>query len=172
MNSAEGDGSLRAALQSITDEYAGLLVGQQVAKITALRVSNPHSIMVLEKARLGSRRTFAFNCHAFTFGLSKVDECWSADEDLSPDGTFIMAKVIPMMEERPEGGIVLYFEGDRITHSGRINRGVVISKWGAGHTWQHALWEVPTCYGSSVAYYQEPAAGAVKMAYLESEVER
>lgn len=111
-------------------------------------------------------RTFAFNCHAFTFGLSKMEECWAAGDDIYPNGAFVTANVLPIMKQHVDGSIAVYFDADRVTHSGRINNGTVISKWGTAHTWQHALWEVPTSYGSR-EYYQAPNPELVKNAYLE-----
>ena len=159
-------GDLRASLQDITDRYVGFLVGQQIPKIIALRTIYPHSILISDKVRLGYPRTFAFNCHAFTFGLSKMEECWAAREDLCPNGAFVLAHLLPMMEQHTEGNIAVYFDGDRVTHSGRINNGTVISKWGTAHTWQHGVWEVPTSYGSRVECYLAPAADWLKKTYL------
>jgi hypothetical protein len=73
-----------------------------------------------------------------------------------------------MMKPAPDGNVVLYFDGDHITHSARMNRGILISKWGRAHTWQHGLWEVPTSYGSRVEYYQAPPADSVATAYLDT----
>lgn len=95
-----------------------------------------------------------------------MEECWAAGDDIYPNGAFVTANVLPIMKQHVDGSIAVYFDADRVTHSGRINNGTVISKWGTAHTWQHALWEVPTSYGSR-EYYQAPNPELVKNAYLE-----
>jgi hypothetical protein len=160
---------LRTALQRITDEYTGLLIGQQVPKIVELQSRCPHGILVINRAKLGSPRTFNFNCHAYTFGLHGIEACWrAADEVLCPDGAWVAKHVLPQLEPSADGSVVVYFDEDRVTHSARRHRDLLISKWGRAHTWQHGLWEVPTSYGSRAEYYVAPPADWASRIFVES----
>lgn len=52
-----------------------------------------------------------------------------------------------------EGGVVVYFEGQSVAHSGRCRSERVHSKWGSGHIWSHELFETPSSYGCIARFY-------------------
>lgn len=53
------------------------------------------------------------------------------------------------------GDLVMYFNGCDFKHVGILQAGTrVISKWGEGHLYEHALWEVPESYGTNVRYFR------------------
>jgi cell wall-associated NlpC family hydrolase len=60
-------------------------------------------------------------------------------------------------EEARKGDLVFYFnDNGRVSHAGVIvgnNR--VESKWGVGHLYQHALFEVPESYGTKVRLFRK-----------------
>lgn len=54
--------------------------------------------------------------------------------------------------------IILYYDGDKLTHAAMVavpNK-LLRSKWGTGCIYEHALWEVPASYGSTVKIARAP----------------
>ena len=52
------------------------------------------------------------------------------------------------------GNLLTYSNELKITHIGKIDiLGRVISKWGIGHLYEHAIYEVPISYGDQVRRY-------------------
>lgn len=57
----------------------------------------------------------------------------------------------------PDGNLIIYFANEHITHIGKINAVErIVSKWGRGHLYEHAIFEVPIEYGDNSNRY-EPA---------------
>lgn len=53
------------------------------------------------------------------------------------------------------GDLVMYFNGCAFKHVGILQGNArVVSKWGEGHLYEHALWEVPESYGDSVRFFR------------------
>jgi hypothetical protein len=48
--------------------------------------------------------------------------------------------------------VVVYFDGNGVTHFGLIDGEKVKSKWGSGLIWEHSLFEVPITYGNTVKF--------------------
>jgi len=57
-------------------------------------------------------------------------------------------------EQAEEGDHVLYF-GQQLEHAGKVCAGMVESKWGKGHLWQHGVYEVPQRYGDIVRFFRQ-----------------
>ncbi len=70
------------------------------------------------------------------------------------------------------GDRIIYFDKGQFRHVGRViahNR--ILSKWGTGNLYQHAVWEVPASYGDDVRYYIGPGEHAsfeLFLSYAES----
>ncbi len=166
---------LRRALQEITDNHTRLLVSEQIGLIEGLKSRYLHSIRLLRAAVPADQRTWNFNCHAFAFGLSESDDFWRLREErpaVWPTGEFVCKWLLPAMQLITEVGLansalVLYFDDDRVTHLGTIQGGMVQSKWGSAHTWEHRVFEVPISFGSTVRYYQRPDLKDAVRAYVE-----
>ena len=57
-----------------------------------------------------------------------------------------------------QGDFVTYFNGSHFKHIGILLDGQrVVSKWGEGHLYEHALWEVPESYGTGVQFFRSLA---------------
>ena len=51
--------------------------------------------------------------------------------------------------------LVMYFNECNFKHVGILQAGRrVVSKWGEGHLYNHALWEVPQSYGDNVRFFE------------------
>lgn len=166
---------LRRALLEITERFTGYSVGAQLVAVENLKRTHPHRIRAIRSVDLNNVRTWRFNCHAFTFGLWKHELFWQLRESHPkawPDGTFVIDHLLPQMSavaprDWREGAVVLYYEGDRLKHSGLRQGRLVHSKWGDCHTWEHGLLEVPLSYGQRVLYYEAPTAQLVISAYVQ-----
>ena len=56
--------------------------------------------------------------------------------------------------EAENGDLVAYFREGNFKHVGLWQpNGRVLSKWGVGHLYDHALFEVPESYGTAVRFY-------------------
>jgi hypothetical protein len=55
------------------------------------------------------------------------------------------------------GQLVFYLRDSNFAHAGLVTaEGRITSKWGVGQLVEHALWEVPECYGENVLYFHRP----------------
>jgi cell wall-associated NlpC family hydrolase len=53
------------------------------------------------------------------------------------------------------GDTAIYFQDSTPTHAGIVaNNKQLISKWGTGHLYMHAVFEVPAKYGDTIRYYR------------------
>jgi hypothetical protein len=171
-----GNAELRQQLQRITDEFTGCLVQLQIQHIERLRGDWNHRIRLVEPAVAGKPRTYDFNCHAFTFGLHELQVFWElrrVKPELWPTGEFVTNRLMAAMPrirraDAVQGDVVLYFNADRIAHSGICaRRDVVESKWGTAHRWRHGVFEVPSSYGNMTRYFRRPSPEHVRVAFLE-----
>jgi len=76
------------------------------------------------------------------------------------------------LEEAPadalrKGDVVIYFHNADPTHAGKVFGDRVISKWGLGSLWEHALFEIPASYGNDVHYFRALGPGAAEAAFLK-----
>lgn len=54
-----------------------------------------------------------------------------------------------------EHDLVFYFDNGHFKHAGlALNDQRIVSKWGRGHLYEHALWEVPQSYGTIVCFFK------------------
>src|SRR5262249_25650691 len=64
------------------------------------------------------------------------------------------------------GLVALYFNGKRPKHLGRVTS-AERSKWGIGHLYEHAVWEVPQSYGNEVDFFIPPAPSTVIAQFVQ-----
>lgn len=58
-------------------------------------------------------------------------------------------------ENAGQGDLIMYFNESHFKHIGILLDGRrVVSKWGVGHLYEHALWEVPESYGTGVQFFR------------------
>lgn len=166
---------LRTKLEEMTKRFTGLVITHQVQVVENIKQEYPHRIAVRSMADPRSLRTWRFNCHAFTFGLWQQEAFWhlqTSCPDCWPDGAFVTNYLLPGMCQISEtdiraGNLVLYFDSERLTHSGVVYDDLIRSKWGDGHVWEHALFEVPKSYGERAEYYTAPPNNLALDAYVK-----
>jgi hypothetical protein len=61
--------------------------------------------------------------------------------------------------------IVVYSDNADLQHAGKLFGLRVVSKWGDGLLWEHAIHEVPGIYGDSVAFYRHLSRKAAESAF-------
>ena len=69
-------------------------------------------------------------------------------------------------EEAQNGDIVVYSCAAGIAHAGKFSGGKVISKWGTGLLWEHAVDEVPSAYGDDVSFFHAPPWPIAEQAFV------
>lgn len=161
---------LRAQLQHITE--AGKIVEQHPKLIQDLALKFPHSIEHVPN--LGPQIPIdCYNCFEFALGVAghrdvKLISQSFRDTCLNSDFIDYLARLglVPTVASYSDGSIVLYRDSQCFTHAGRIHRGHVISKWGAGHLWWHDFLEVPQNYGDFISFHFPPEPDAVLDAFV------
>ena len=109
------------------------------------------------------------NCHAYALSLHT---CGAFREIArAPESDFVASLVESgVLFDRPSGAVherdlVLYRNGEQITHAGVVFPPEVESKWGEGSIFRHTLFATPLRYGSVVSFYAAPELAAVENAY-------
>ena len=153
----EEDRELRSELQRIT-ETSGF---NQEGDITTLGTTHPHSISLVAAS---TEHPHGYNCFMYALGLAVLPDRLAAlaseHEEAFPSARFVARLVEKGLQEiaaadAEEGDLALYFdEAGNPRHSGVLQGGFVVSKWGAGHIWKHLLFEVPSSYGVTVRFYR------------------
>lgn len=163
---------LRAELERITNsesdttKHPGLVAALPGHSIICILPSDPRSPSGLDLHQ--------YNC--FAYALSLVAPSSKARQALErfpfdlPESDFMEPIIETDFVEKNNsfsGSIVVYFDGMKLTHAGRLARGDrVISKWGRrGQLWEHARLEVPSSYGGPKEFaFDEPK---VKQSFLD-----
>jgi hypothetical protein len=148
---------LRDAIEKIVNGGAGSLADHPEA-IAAVSPRFPHSIQLVPDSA-----DQPYNCFMLALGLldsDRVYEILAKDADwyglagitLGPE---LVSRAIEggVLAKDPAGDVLIYFRGSLPVHAGIINAGRVRSKWGIGHLWEHAQWEVPSSYGDTAERY-------------------
>ena len=149
--------NLRDLLHKITENA---LVDDQAEQIVALSNVHPHEIEPLDSQHPIGKYTCVV--HAF---------CLVGDKTYEDVASFGIGRVYAGKEfmefllerrllrelkacEAKANDLVIYFMNGEFRHVGRINaQGKVVSKWGVGGLYAHALFEVPISYGNEVKWY-------------------
>lgn len=121
---------------------------------------------------------FRFNCFGHAFGLTDHPR-YDALVDLSQTSAALNSSEVKHMldggqltildgRQAKTGDVVLYFDGNQLTHAGRVSADQrVVSKWGGNELHSHELWEVPFGYGNIVKYISVPDVDTI-LSKLES----
>lgn len=114
----------------------------------------PHSVKLLEENIPG---TAPFNCYQYAFGIRDV-RLRAGILQIFPGRDFVQYLVDHYLKEVElqnvqDGDYVLY-SGSQIEHGGKIQSGMIESKWGTGHIWRHNVYDVPADYGDMVRFFQ------------------
>lgn len=144
--------SLRSRLSEITSDRD---LQVHPARIRELKGTEAHNIEMLETANPEED----FNCVMYALNLRG-----SIGPPCSPLGHYYMGTEfmqhliseghVAQLNIPAAGGLVIYQKGDQIMHVGIVqHNGMVRSKWGAGHLYEHSAWEIPDELGDSIRYF-------------------
>jgi hypothetical protein len=65
--------------------------------------------------------------------------------------------------------LVVYFNGDTPTYAGNMRDARVVSKWGQGLLYEHAIDEIPWSYGCECRFFEHVATSDAESAYKKFE---
>lgn len=126
--------------------------------IEELRLFNSHGIQIVESGAPIERYT----CAMYAFDLVENDE-YAGIVLASPKPIYASTGFVQRLIDRRilepftsprSDSLVVYRSQGSVTHIGRmITAERVESKWGIGHLYRHALFEVPTQYGEELEFY-------------------
>jgi hypothetical protein len=150
---------LRNELYLATQYLAG-----QLERIEALRETHGHSLALLEEVSPGLPTAERSSCHAYALELLPPYPVGSTGVPLRPSAEFVSHLIdtgglapIDDLVASP-GDIMVYYEDERdpplIVHLAVWEGSTARSKWGDGHIWRHALFELPSNYGCRVEFYR------------------
>lgn len=160
---------LRTRLQEITD---GGDVGSHQTQIELARGIAPHTIKTLT----GPNDNRRYNCVMFALGIETDPEyfamAYRCPDDVHANTQFIQFLVdrgyLVATESQSPGVLIAYLDGNEFRHIGIVAEGGrVRSKWGIGHLYEHAPFEAPASYGSTVRFFEPLECGAVLDAFFE-----
>jgi hypothetical protein len=151
--------SLRKRLQAMTEIED---VSQHRGLLDAIAREYPHTILVLASAHPIARYTCLMHALGFV-GSPQYEMIASRGFNVvfaGPGFAHWLLDRNALTEisdaDVKEGDIVFYFDDGRFTHAGlALNHHRVVSKWGKGHLYEHALWEVPQSYGTTVRFFKQ-----------------
>lgn len=162
---------LRKAIGDITTKE------QDVSRHAALIGALPdHTIRPLRRG--DARKPAADRYNSFGFALDLADSerhiaVATHFRNIHSDNAFVsyLLKNGALEEAQPDslrkGDVVIYFHNADPAHAGKVFGDRVISKWGLGNLWEHALFEIPASYGSDVRYFRALGAGPAETAFLK-----
>lgn len=162
MHTCPADPSLREALDRIAKNHGGRNVRAQVAEVERLRMRFRHSITAVEIVDDATSGRGQFTCYMHALDLSVppplVVSIMERFDSVFPGAEFIALLVehqrLEAVPEPENDDVVIYFAGHTPKHAGKFNDGMVVSKWGLGHLWQHPVFEVPESYGQAVQAFR------------------
>jgi len=174
LNCPLGANTLRRLISSVTqtsdprDHEHGIKI---------LKEKAAHGIVLLENGNE------TVNCFMFAFGLvpwqSAIDvRYYAAHPDTWLDHDCLIGFIDHLKRERhlepvaivdaDQGDVVVYYEENKPVHAAMIElNDRLVSKWGVGNVWQHALWEVPEAYGSSAEVFRQLRIERFELAFFE-----
>lgn len=151
-----GNSSLRARLSEVTKHPAT----EQVSLMAQVCLEIRHTV---RPANVDVAPDSA-NCVSYATGLSCIRDYveLAYDAALAKIGhphagleflQFLLDRYLA--KDRKWNGLVVYLYDARAKHIGLLmGPGLVRSKWGPGLVWDHAIWDVPTCYGNEVQAFK------------------
>jgi hypothetical protein len=156
---------LRELLQKITDDGDPASHPKVIAE---LAIEQPHTIKCLTGP---ADKIEKFTCVMHALGIEFNSEYIDLVERL-PSVIYASTNFVHFLLQKREliersiapNLLIIYFDGDPVKHIGRMATAErVRSKWGIGHLYEHAIWEVPQRYGDNVRFYS-PMAPAFSIA--------
>ena len=134
--------------------------GKHPGNIKSLFSKYPHSISLQSNPNIIDTTS---DCFTYAFSnlipqkiFDKIKRFVTDDSNVDIEDYFqkLLTSDFCSVHERKKDGdkIIIYFDNDKVKHFGRIKEDKIISKWGEGLIWKHAVFEVPLSYGNIVKY--------------------
>jgi hypothetical protein len=151
---------LRQELQTMTDVEDGI---QHPALLEAVRKEYPNTVQIVHSSYPLERYTCLVHALGFVEQpeyLAIAARPFNHVAYASPDFPHWLLDHNLLQEVSPadacRGDFVFYFNDEgRLKHAGLyLENGRVLSKWGLGYLYNHALFEVPERYGNTVRYFK------------------
>jgi hypothetical protein len=162
--------TLRIRLDEISaDATNAALHGNLVAELTG------HSVRELSMSDPRRPSATHFNCFSFAFNLADsaaVQLITSRLSYLYPDEDFARHLIDrnSLLEIKQAdlslGDVVVYFAHNQPKHAGKVFGDRIVSKWGRGLLWEHALHEIPAVYGDTVRFFCQIDANSAEALFL------
>jgi hypothetical protein len=159
------DEEFRSILDHITTDRSAALWWPDIQQ---LRHLHPHSISLIQ---VNANR--GLNCfgYALGFNLSSLYlaiATHSSNPNVFADPAFIRFLLNGnLLSPSIHGeGLILYFKADEPRHAGIIRSDRVVSKWGTGGWYEHAVLEVPAQHGTRVEVYETPPLPEIERAFV------
>ena len=140
---------LRNTLEAITQSHISAH-----DRLLSERVLN-HTIRILSSIREDN----SYNCVMYALDLQNDQRYLELRKIIDPNIHADTSFLNYLIDEGAllldsSGNLLTYSNELKITHIGKIDiQGRVISKWGIGHLYEHAIYEVPISYGDQVRRY-------------------
>lgn len=168
--------SLRDELHRINQPEVN--VSQHEALIEDLRSLYSHTIKLFKDPNVAHIPVHRYNCFAYAFGIAEsmgVDNgivseiCLRTTTLLNDDFVrfLIHSSLKEVARSVSKDCVILYFDEQRITHAGILKGARIVSKWGEGQIWSHALKEVPVKYGDLTRVYRPIAPTAAERVFID-----
>jgi hypothetical protein len=161
------DSALREQLAQLTKPADATELREQIQQMINLAVKPPHSVTLLAEEVAG---TPPFNCYQYAFGIADV-RLRDGILQIVPGRDFAQFLVdLRLTQIEPpsaENGDYALYSDSRIEHAGKVQSGMIESKWGTGHTWRHRVYEVPANYGDTVRFFRHISPEDILSAALD-----
>ena len=154
---------LRILLAQITAED----ISRHARLLEKLKTTSGHSIRLVQTDPDQQFHLKEFNCFEYALNLVYSVEyagiCDFEEGMFRPIGAndefaiyLLDNKIISEIPESKAASsdLLMYFKDGKPTHAGKLNRSMVISKWGKGLLLEHEVFEVPAVYGENVRYFR------------------
>lgn len=135
----------------------------------------------IKPVRLQSQKHQAFNCFMHVLNLVDRIEPNVFEQDDKKLRFFVDSNLFRKLYESgvlseisndqlEPNDLVVYYNGQEKMHAGLyMAPNLVLSKWGVGPLFRHALWDVPKSYGDALRYFKQPDQAKVD-AFIKREL--
>ena len=171
---------LRRRLDEIVRNNINEDVGKQIQLVAELGGTHPHCIRIVTEAVQHDPGTFMFTCFQHAFDLvdsQQIADIASTYPKVFPNSEYVRYLIdnvlVPTeLASAQDGDIIVYSQAEQIRHAGKMEGGLVVSKWGLMHLWAHRIYELPLQYGSEVRYFRRTSKAICIDAFVKYAIPR
>lgn len=145
--------NLRLKLQKLTQCRD---LERQLVLMADLQKESNHNIKLQRKTY--DRDDRKYNCYMYALDVSYED---AIKNTLQANKNIRFSKFIQglisnkILTPNQSGAVIIYFEHNKPVHAGKFSHTTkrITSKWGIGHLWEHAIFEIPSSYGNLFKFF-------------------